>query len=149
MVIVEFVERKSTGTKTITQFAQNATKEYGIVTNMKVFIICPVRNLTEIENKIIQNYIADLEKIGVQVHYPPRNTNQNDCIGFNICAENMNAIKSADEVHVYWNPSSTGSLFDLGMTFALGKKIKLINEVQPTPTKSFNNVLLKVAGNKP
>ncbi len=113
---------------------------------MKVFIICPVRNLTEIESNLIKQYIDNLENRGIQVHFPPRNTNQNDAIGYNICIENMNAIKSADEVHIFWNPSSIGSLFDFGMAFALKKKIKLINTIEATPTKSFNNVLLKLAG---
>ena len=55
----------------------------------------------------------------------------------------MEAIKSADEVHIYWNSSSKGTLFDIGMTFALGKQVKLINaeDVELTPHKSFQNVL--------
>jgi hypothetical protein len=111
---------------------------------MKIFIICPVRSITEPEHQTIQQYIVKLETQGHQVHYPPRNTNQNDKIGFNICTENKQAIQSADEVHVYWNPLSAGSLFDLGISFALGKVIRLINNVESTPTKSFNNVLLKL-----
>ena len=111
---------------------------------MKIFIICPVRNIKKQENQTIQQYIAKLESQGHQVHYPPRDTNQNDKVGFNICTENKHAVESADEVHVYWNPTSTGSLFDLGMAFALGKTIQLINSVESTPTKSFNNVLLKL-----
>ncbi|HII15188.1 MAG TPA: hypothetical protein HA362_02650 [Nanoarchaeota archaeon] len=110
----------------------------------RVFLICPVRNITGDEQKFLHGYIADLESRGYKVHYPPRDTNQNDSVGMNICAENRDAIRNADEVHVYWNAGSSGSGFDLGMAFMLGKPIKLINKdkISATPHKSFENVLL-------
>ncbi len=45
---------------------------------------------------------------------------------------------------VFCNPASEVSRFDIGMSFMAEKPILLINraEVQPTPEKSFNNVLL-------
>jgi nucleoside 2-deoxyribosyltransferase len=63
-------------------------------------------------------------------------------IGLRICQDNRAAIEAADEIHIYWNPDSKGSLFDLGIAFALRKQIVLINTVKPTATKSFENVLL-------
>jgi nucleoside 2-deoxyribosyltransferase len=33
------------------------------------------------------------------------------------------------------------TIFDLGMAYALGKRLVLINEVEPTQHKSFNNVI--------
>jgi len=111
-----------------------------------VFIICPVRNLTDHEKRIIENYISNLEREGYNVHYPPRDTNQKDPIGLNITTENREAIKNSDRIDIYWNPKSSGSLFDLGMAFAYKKPIKLINEndVLPTEKKSFENVLLEL-----
>jgi len=111
---------------------------------MNIFIICPVRDLTVEEDNKIQTYISKLENQGHSVHYPPRNTNQNDDCGVDICSENAVAIRTADEVHIYWNGKSKGSLFDFGMAFVKGKRIRLINykDINKTPSKSFNNVLL-------
>ena len=110
----------------------------------KIFVICPVRDATPEVDKEIREYIKGLEEKNWEVHYPPRDTNQDDKIGINICTENKHAILNADEIHIYWTDYSTGSLFDLGMSFLAGKPIKLINRdaVKPTDgTKSFNNVL--------
>jgi len=108
-----------------------------------IFMICPVRNLTDKENEYLQGYIAEQEAKGHKVHYPPRDTDQDDPIGLNICLQNREAIQDADEVHIYWNPASSGSNFDFGMTFMVYKPIKFINKdhVPKTPHKSFQNVL--------
>ena len=113
-------------------------------TQPKVFLICPVRNLEETEKEKIGSYVSKLEQNGSKVHWPPRDTNQEDSIGLRICQDNREAIREADEVHVWWNPSSQGSLFDLGISFGMEKKFVLANPeaVQSTPHKSFNNVLL-------
>lgn len=113
---------------------------------MKIFIICPVRSISDEEKKRIEEYIAGLEKERHRVHFPPRNTNQNDRIGFRICSDNLRALKAADEIHIWWSDHSEGSIFDLGMAFALGKKIVIINSemVLPTEHKSFSNVLLEL-----
>lgn len=116
---------------------------------MKVFIICPVVNLTGEEKLAIEQHITELESRGVQVHWPPRDTPQDDPVGYDICCTNLRAIKKADEVHIFWNSTSRGSLFDFGMTFALGKTVRLINNIAPTPQKSFENVLRRVAGAEP
>ena len=118
----------------------------GEILEKRVFIICPVRNITNEEYKYLQNYISNLEAKGYKVHYPPRDTNQDDPIGLKICLENKAGIKNADEVHIYWNSNSSGSGFDFGMTFMLEKPIKLINKdkIPKTPHKSFQNVLLEL-----
>jgi hypothetical protein len=111
---------------------------------MNIFIICPVREVTEEEKRQIEAHVFNLEMSGCKVHWPQRDTNQNDLVGLNICTQNKNAIINADEIHVYWNSKSTGSLFDFGMAFSLGKPIRLINDVKKTPHKSFENVLLEL-----
>jgi hypothetical protein len=112
----------------------------------KVFLICPVRGITEEERQILGKYVADLEQSGYDVHFPLRDTDQNDTVGMRICSQNRDAIISADEIHVYWNPKSEASRFDLGMAFATEKPIKLINRknVGKTPYKSLQNVLLEL-----
>jgi nucleoside 2-deoxyribosyltransferase len=111
---------------------------------MKIFVTCPVRGVTEEETEEISAYVADLEHAGHQVHWPARDTNQlDDPIGTRICEENVDAIEAADQVHVWWADSSTGTLFDLGAAFALGKLIVVANlPLEPTAGKSFRNVVL-------
>ncbi len=110
--------------------------------NKKVFLICPVRNATEEQKMEIQDYIAGLERQEFTVYYPARDTDQNDEIGFRICTDNKNAIVEADEIHVFYDTGSAGSLFDLGMAFALNKKLVIANTVKRTETKSFANVIV-------
>ena len=108
---------------------------------MKTFLICPVRSVSDNELKIISRFVANLEMQGTTVYWPYRDTDQNDNTGNKICSSNLLAMRDADVVYVWWNPESTGSVFDLGMAWALGKKIKLANDVPITKGKSFGNLL--------
>lgn len=112
---------------------------------MRIFIICTVRNATPEYLDNLYKYVADLEAQGHQVHLPPRDTNQidNETGGFRICKDNMRGISSADEVHVSYNPASTGTHFDLGVAFALNKKIVIFQSMANDNTngKSFQNML--------
>ncbi|MBD3249440.1 hypothetical protein GF336_05325 [Candidatus Woesearchaeota archaeon] len=112
----------------------------------KIFMICPVRGITDEEAQFLQDYIVELESTGHKVHYPPRDTNQDDSIGLNICSENRQAIKDSDEVHIYYNESSSGSKFDFGMTFMVEKPLVFVNKdtVKKTSHKSFQNVLHEI-----
>jgi len=112
----------------------------------KIFLICPVRGINEEEAQFLQDYLSDLESKGHKVHYPPRDTNQNDPIGLNICSENRAAIRNADEIHIYYTSKSEGSKFDFGMLFMAEKPLILINKdkIKRTPHKSFENVLLEL-----
>lgn len=109
----------------------------------RIFVICPVRDASEKDRKALLEYVESKEREGFKVHYPARDTDQEDPVGLEICARNRDAIEASDEVHVMWDPRSTGSLFDLGMAFALRKRVVLINasDVEETPSKSFGNVL--------
>lgn len=102
------------------------------------FLICPVRGVDKTETEGI---VKDLEDKGTQVHWPPRDTNQDDPIGFDICTQNKQAIKDADEVHVVWDGKSQGCLFDLGMAFSMDKKITVVNIPEETSQKSFQNMM--------
>jgi len=56
-----------------------------------------------------------------------------------VCQYNLEIIKWADEVHVFWDQRSVGTVFDFGMCFALNKPIK-IEYLQP---KTFANLMRK------
>lgn len=113
----------------------------------KVQIMYPVRKMTSDERKFMDDYAAGLRAAGHHVHYPPDSVNQNDPTGYYICLAHCEAMKGTDEVHAFWNPASEGSVFDFGMLFMAKKPLFIINEkeIQPTPNKSYTNVLLKYA----
>lgn len=107
---------------------------------MKIFIICPVRK-SEIANELEQ-YAQQLESEGHAVHLPHRDTNQT-ASGLEICKQNKSAIESADEVHIFYNPDSQGIHFDMGVAFALGKRICVVKNVTLEPGKSFARMLVE------
>lgn len=115
---------------------------------MKVFIICSVRNVTKEYRNKLEDYTKKLESQGYEVHLPHRDTDQN-ASGFEICMQNMNAIKNSDEVHIFYNSDSKGTHFDMGVAFALNKKIKVIeNEIYDSRIKSFAKMLDEWSNNQ-
>lgn len=110
--------------------------------NLKIFVICPVRNADESEKKYIKDFINRL-KVDNEVYYPAEDTDQVDPIGYRICQDNAKAIAESDAVFIFWNADSKGSLFDLGVAFALNKPLCIINheDIVPTDGKSFTNMI--------
>jgi hypothetical protein len=121
----------------------------------RIYIICPVRKKTRAEERKINKYVRQLEDQGHEVRLPYRDTNQVDEIGLRIVEEHEKDIIWADEVHIWWNPNSIGSHWDLAQVrmvriFMPKKKIVLINEANVEITKykdgsfkkSYTNVLL-------
>jgi hypothetical protein len=85
----------------------------------KIFLICPVRNAGSDVSDSIAAYVAGCEASGHSVHWPARDTKQDgDPIGIRICRDNREAMFAADEVHVWYDPDSKGSCFDIGMLIA-------------------------------
>jgi len=115
---------------------------------MKIYIICPVRNVTPEQKKEIDDYVANLEKEGHTVHYPPRDVNQNDETGWNILAQHRAIMKTCNRVDVFWDKTSMGSHFDLGMAFMMEQMpIKLVKKYQDdTPGKSFVKAMMMWSG---
>jgi|YelNatPaOPRAMG01_1025707.scaffolds.fasta_scaffold13569_8 hypothetical protein len=116
---------------------------------MKIFLISPVRNAESETLKRIAEYVASLEAIGHQVHWPIRDTNQDDPTGgYEICRTNFLGILEADEVHIWYDETSNGSKFDMGGVFMLvamlgiPKKIVIVNdaEIVDNTKKSFYKV---------
>lgn len=89
-------------------------------TKNRAFLICPVKDHNfEDWMTVVQR----LEQLGWAVHYPPLDTNQDDPVGLRICQDNFAAISRANAIFIIWDGISKGCLFDLGMAFALGKRI--------------------------
>lgn len=93
---------------------------------MNIYIICPVRNCSPNQLNKITKYVSKLEREGHEVHFPPRDANQNDPTGFKIIQTHSQAMKKAGRIDIFWDKNSKGSHFDLGMAFLLDKKIKLV-----------------------
>lgn len=105
---------------------------------MKSFLICPVRGMSPDAHATAVDL---LEKQGFSVHWPPRDTDQNDEIGLRICMDNARAIAAADVVHIIWDGKSQGCLFDLGVAFALKKKLEIVLIPAISDGKSFQNMM--------
>jgi len=86
---------------------------------MNIFLISPVRDITEEDMDNVKEYVTKMEKEGNVVYWPIRDTDQTDPIGIGICASNARAMRSADEIHIWFSRTSLGSIFDLGMFFML------------------------------
>ena len=56
-----------------------------------------------------------------------------------ICQHNRLMIEWADEIHVFWDQRSMGTVFDFGMAFALRKKIV----IEYLEEKTIGNVMRK------
>ena len=110
-----------------------------------IFLISPVRNATEEQMNALTSYMIKMKLAGKKVYYPALDTDQNDNIGFRICTDNANAIALSEEVHIFYDPQSQGSLFDLGVAFGLAKPLKIINidSLEKTEGKSFANMIME------
>jgi len=111
---------------------------------LKIYLICPVRKATHGQQRLLEEYVYQLRQKGHEVYYPPNDNpyEHTDTIGVDICLDLKRAIEEADEIHIYWDKSSEGSLVDLGMIFMAEKPIKLIKAPESTPNKSYANVVL-------
>ena len=119
----------------------------------KVFIIRPVRNVTEEVHAKVSAYVSDLEARGYAVYDPHRDNpyQETDNVGIKIIKHNRLQMDVAGEIHMWYEKTSTGSIFDIGMFFALVhvgdfKKFVIINrdDIAPTARKSFENVILEL-----
>jgi len=106
----------------------------------EIFIISTVRSATEEYVNKLEQYVQKLESSGHSVHLPHRDTNQENS-GFDICVQNTNAINDADEVHIFYNSKSQGTHFDLGVAFALNKKLVVVENENYCKGKSFAKMI--------
>lgn len=120
---------------------------------MKIFLISPVANAEPKTQKRIKAYVKSIEKAGHHIHWPFRDTKQDDETGgFEICRKNFSEILDAEEVHIWYDETSGGSKFDMGGVFMLvamlkeKKKIVIVNdgEVVDDTKKSFYKVFKRL-----
>lgn len=88
----------------------------------------------------MQRHKLELEANGHTVSLPAFD----DFDGMNelqICGYNRDKIQWADEIHVIWDQRSIGTIFDLGMAFALQKPVRIVY----LNAKTFPNFLSQYA----
>ena len=95
----------------------------------KIFLICPVRNATDEQRKWIEEFVSQKINDGYIIHAPHLHTVQTDLFGgYAICKQNAEAVATSEEIDIYYDQSSTGSVFDLGVAYALHKPLQLLNK---------------------
>ncbi len=95
----------------------------------KFFVICPVRNATEAKKIEMKEYVDNAKESGYIVHNPNGDTVQEDKFGgYAICRQNAFGMSSSSEIRMFYDQSSKGSMFDLGVAYYLNKPLKVLNE---------------------
>lgn len=83
----------------------------------------------------IKQHVEDLEYMG----HEARMAAYDDLVSkdeYGICLSNLEGIRWADVVHMFWDSRSIGTQFDMGMAFALGKPLKII-VLNPKTLRNF------------
>ena len=111
----------------------------------KIFVICTVRGASEDYKTRLEDYVSNLESSGCTVHLPHRDTDQT-ASGYDICTQNARAIAGSDEVHIFYNPDSQGTHFDMGVAFAYGRKLVVAQNVPYGEGKSYPRMIDEWAG---
>lgn len=111
----------------------------------KIFLICPVRNATKNQKKWIENFVKEKYVVGYIIHAPHLHTVQSDLFGgYAICKQNAEAVATSEEIDIYYDQSSTGSVFDLGVAYALNKPLVLLNKEEIIfNDNDFTDLLIK------
>lgn len=112
---------------------------------MKIHLICPVRGVTEEQQKEIDDYAKSLEAEGHTVHNPKYAVDQDDATGYRICWGHLESMRNANRADIFWDVNSKGSHFDVGMAFALNKAIKFVKAYQQdNEGKSYLKVIQEI-----
>ncbi|HBC45307.1 TPA: hypothetical protein DCZ81_04020 [Candidatus Collierbacteria bacterium] len=124
-----------------------------------VYLISPVRQVTEEQAKVIADHAEKLKLAGVKLFNPVEDAPQQDETGFNIVMAELNFMLQAamenGRVDILWNAGGTpseGSRVDLGIAFALDLEFKLVavfNEEEPVGPQIGLEILRELDGEKP
>jgi hypothetical protein len=80
----------------------------------------------------------ELQEGGHEVNIPAFSDHSNLDV-LEVCVHNRDIICWADEVHIFWNQRSIGTIFNFGMCFALEKPVRIIYMGE----KTLKNVMEK------
>lgn len=111
----------------------------GDVKAQRTFLISPVRGADQAFNRQV---VESLEADGWLVHWPARDTDQNDDVGLSICNTNLCAVFAAHQAHFVWDGKSQGCIFDLGMAIAKRKTVTPVH--LPPAADDFSNTIASI-----
>jgi nucleoside 2-deoxyribosyltransferase len=83
-------------------------------------------------------YAASLHQNGSAVRMP--NFDHREKTELETAANNRDNIIWADEVHLFWDRVSMGTVFDIGMAFALNKKLVIVLLEERTFVNLFRQI---------
>jgi len=112
------------------------------VKQRSVFTIWPTNSATSEELASIEKHVSSLRRDGVRVDFSPEERLQDAAAGLERRRREKEAIKKADEILVFYKPGDPEVLHNIGRAFAAEQQITLINTLQETPKKSFDNVMI-------
>ena len=100
-------------------------------------MIITIIGTTSYQDKMLKHK-EKLESKGCTVLIPAFDSHPElDDLG--VCEYNRSLIFKADEVHLFWDQRSSGTVFDFGMVFAMRKPFKIIY----LEKKTFRGVMEK------
>ena len=62
--------------------------------------------------------------------------------GYSICRQNAENLSSSSEVNIYYDKTSFGSVFDLGVAYQLHKPLVLLNKVNLDNDDIIDNLII-------
>ena len=89
----------------------------------------------------MHKHVEEMTEKGHEVRIPAFDNHSADFDELDICEYNRNLIEWADEIHMFWDGRSIGTIGDFFVAFALRKPVKIIY----LESKTIRNVMLKYA----
>lgn len=131
----------------IAYIAANKQCEEIMKRKKKIFLISPVSTSNPQNYEIVKKYVEKMENEDNEVHWPIRDTEQNDPIGINICDTNSKKIfEWADEIHIYYLKESRGIQFDIGAVYFVIRILGIKKKVVFVNKEDFQNELSEISG---
>ncbi len=94
----------------------------------RILVLGPINDGTIVSQDKMRKYAETQREKGNVVHLFEEGVNH-DARGYDFCIRVLSQIEWAEEVHVFCDPGSKTFIFYLGMTFALKKKIEIVENV--------------------
>ncbi len=130
-----------------------------MTTEKMVYLISPVRQVTDEQAQVIAAHAEGLKNSGVRLFNPITDAPQQDETGFNIVMAELDFMHKTSiengRVDILWNAGgapSEGSRVDFGIAFALGLEFNLVtvfNEEEPSGPQLGLKVLRELEGGEP
>jgi hypothetical protein len=99
---------------------------------MRIYFICPRRPSVPTLITTVDSIIDSLEELGHTVYYTPRDARNSNGAGLHVCTIKREVMAKADKVFFAWDGEDQDCVFDLGMAFAMSKKVILISGCVPS-----------------